>query len=218
MQQVSRNTDGPLAEEFSRVLREMQAGKGRSESLRGLAEHSNVEDLKTFVGAMVQADSFGISISQVLRVQSAEMRVKRRQYAEANAQQVPVKIMVPLILCVLPCLITVVMGPAILERRHHRLNVRIRCRAARHSQSLRQRGCSRCSRSARPRCGTSTREPCSRCSRWPCSGSTRSVTITRRDLELTLSPAVEAVAVGVICALGMQASPAILAALVVPPL
>ncbi|WP_183098610.1 type II secretion system F family protein [Nocardioides pelophilus] len=115
LQQVSRNTGGPLAEEFSRVLREMQLGKGRSESLKSLSDRTNVDDLKTFVGAMVQADSFGISISQVLRVQSGEIRVKRRQHAEKRAQQVPVKIMIPLILCVLPCLMTVVMGPAIIN-------------------------------------------------------------------------------------------------------
>lgn len=115
LQQVSRNGGGPLAEEFSRVLREMQLGKGRSESLRALAERTNVDDLKSFVGAMVQADAFGISVSHVLRVQSAEMRVKRRQHAETKAQQVPVKIMVPLILCILPCLFVVIMGPAVLS-------------------------------------------------------------------------------------------------------
>ena len=115
LQQVARNTGGPLAEEFSRMLREMQLGKGRAESLKALSDRTNVVDLKTFVGAMVQADAFGISISQVLRVQSAEMRIKRRQHAEKRAQQVPVKIMIPLILCVLPCLMTVVMGPAILS-------------------------------------------------------------------------------------------------------
>jgi len=112
LQQVAHNTDGPLAEEFSRALREMQLGKGRSDALRALAERSNVEDLQAFVGAMVQADAFGISIGQVLRVQSKEMRTKRRQYAEAQAQKVPVKIMVPLILFILPCLFIVVMGPA----------------------------------------------------------------------------------------------------------
>ncbi|KAA1417970.1 type II secretion system F family protein [Nocardioides humilatus] len=115
LQQVARNTGGPLAEEFSRVLREMQLGKGRADSLRALSERTNVDDLQTFVGAMVQADSFGISIAQVLRVQSGEMRIKRRQHAEKRAQQVPVKIMVPLILCVLPCLMTVVLGPAIIS-------------------------------------------------------------------------------------------------------
>jgi tight adherence protein C len=115
LQHVARNTGGPLAEEFSRVLREMQLGKGRSESLKALAERTNVDDLKTFVGAMVQADAFGISIAQVLRVQSSEMRVKRRQHAETKAQQVPVKIMVPLVLCILPCLFAVIMGPAALS-------------------------------------------------------------------------------------------------------
>lgn len=115
LQQVARNTDGPLAEEFSRVLREMQLGMGRSEALRALGDRTNVDDLKTFVGSMVQADAFGIPIGQVLRVQSTEIRVKRRQYAEAKAQQVPVKIMVPLVLCILPCLFVVVMGPAVLS-------------------------------------------------------------------------------------------------------
>lgn len=115
VQQVARNTDGPIAEEFSRVLREMQLGMGRSESLRAMSARSNVEDLHTFVGSMVQADAFGIPVGQVLRVQSSEIRVKRRQYAEEKAQQVPVKIMVPLILCILPCLFIVVMGPAVLS-------------------------------------------------------------------------------------------------------
>lgn len=115
LQQVARNTGGPLAEEFSRVLREMQLGKSRSDSLRSLASRSDVEDLHTFAGAMVQADTFGVSIAQVLRVQSKEIRLKRRQYAEEKAQQVPVKIMVPLILCILPCLFVIVMGPAVLS-------------------------------------------------------------------------------------------------------
>lgn len=115
VQQVARNTEGPLAEEFSRVQREMQLGKGRADALRAMGERTNVEDLKSFVGAMVQADSFGISIGQVLRVQSKEMRLKRRQYAEEKAQQVPVKIMIPLILFILPALFVVVMGPAVLN-------------------------------------------------------------------------------------------------------
>ncbi|WP_232675770.1 type II secretion system F family protein [Nocardioides sp. R-C-SC26] len=114
-QQVSRNTEGPLAEEFSRMLREMQIGSSRSEALRGMAERTTVEDVRGFVSAMVQADSFGIPVGQVLRVQSSEMRVKRRQRAETKAQQVPVKITVPLIFCILPCLFIAVMGPAALS-------------------------------------------------------------------------------------------------------
>jgi len=115
VQQVARNTEGPLAEEFSRVLREMQIGQGRAEALRALGERTNVSDVRSFVGAMVQADSFGIPISQVLRVQSSEMRVKRRQRAEEKAQQVPVKITIPLIFCILPTLFIAVMGPAALS-------------------------------------------------------------------------------------------------------
>jgi tight adherence protein C len=113
-QQVSRNTDGPLSEEFARMLAEMQIGQTRSAALRGMAERCNVPDIKTFVSAMVQADAFGIPIGGVLRVQSSEMRVKRRQRAETKAQQVPVKITVPLIFCILPCLFVAVMGPAAL--------------------------------------------------------------------------------------------------------
>ena len=110
--QVSRNTEGPLSEEFARMLKEMQLGRGRSEALRSMAERSDMPDLRSFVSAMVQADAFGIPVGQVLRVQSSEIRVKRRQWAEEMAQKVPVKILVPLIFCILPCLFIAVLGPA----------------------------------------------------------------------------------------------------------
>jgi tight adherence protein C len=112
VQQVATNTEGPLADEFARMLREMQLGMGRGEALRSLGDRVDIDDLKSFVSAMVQADSFGIPIAQVLRVQSGEMRVKRRQHAEEKAQQVPVKITIPLIFCILPALFVAVMGPA----------------------------------------------------------------------------------------------------------
>ncbi|WP_110205084.1 type II secretion system F family protein [Nocardioides daejeonensis] len=115
LQQVARKTEGPLAGELSRVLQEMQIGRSRSEALRALGERTQVKDLKSFVAAMVQADAVGIPIAQVLRVQSAEMRTKRRQRAEEKAGQVPVKIMVPVILFILPCLLIVVIGPGILS-------------------------------------------------------------------------------------------------------
>jgi tight adherence protein C len=115
VQQVARNTDGPLADEFSRVLREMQIGTGRADALRGLAERTEVDDVKAFVTAMVQADSFGIPIANVLRIQSSEMRIKRRQRAEEKAQKVPVKITIPLIFCILPTLFIAVMGPAVIH-------------------------------------------------------------------------------------------------------
>ncbi len=115
LQQVAANTDGPLGEEFARVLREMQIGQGRAVALRGLAERTNLADLRSLVSALVQADAFGIAIAQVLRVQSGEMRIKRRQRAEEKAQQVPVKITIPLIFCILPCLFIAVLGPAVIS-------------------------------------------------------------------------------------------------------
>lgn len=110
--QVARNTDGPLADEFARVLQEMQIGMGRGAALRALGDRTHVDEVKGFVSAMVQADALGIPIAQVLRVQSREIRVKRRQRAEEKAQKVAVKILVPLIFCILPCLFIAVLGPA----------------------------------------------------------------------------------------------------------
>jgi len=110
--QVARRTEGPVAQEFFRVLQEMQIGNGRAQAMRALADRTDVPELRSFVGAMVQADAFGIPIAGVLRVQAREMRVKRSQRAEELAQKVPVKILFPLIFCILPCLFLVVMGPA----------------------------------------------------------------------------------------------------------
>jgi tight adherence protein C len=110
--QVARNTEGPLAGEFARMLQEMQIGRGRTDALRSMADRTNLPDLRGFVSAMVQADAFGIPVGQVLRVQSSEIRVKKRQWAEEQAQKVPVKILIPLIFCILPCLFIAVLGPA----------------------------------------------------------------------------------------------------------
>jgi tight adherence protein C len=112
MSQVARRTRGPLAKEFFRVLQEMQIGTGRAEAMRALSERTDVPELRSFLGAMAQADEFGVSVAGVLRVQAVEMRVKRSQRAEELAQKVPVKIIFPLIFCIMPCLFIVVMGPA----------------------------------------------------------------------------------------------------------
>lgn len=111
---VAKNTRGPLAAEFARVLREMQLGSSRAEALRDLADRCPIPELSAFTTAMTQADSFGVPIAQVLRVQSHELRLKRRQHAEERAQKVPVKILFPLIFLILPCLFLVVLGPAVL--------------------------------------------------------------------------------------------------------
>lgn len=109
---VARNTDGPLSHEFARLLQEMNIGVGRTDAMRAMAERTSLDDLKSFCLAMVQADSLGIPIGRVLRIQSGEMRTKRRQRAEEKAQQVPVRMMIPLVLFILPCLFLVIMGPA----------------------------------------------------------------------------------------------------------
>jgi len=116
--QVARNTDGPLAAEFSRALQEMQIGKSRSQALRALADRTTVPEARTFVSALVQASDLGIPVARVLREQSKEMRVRRRQRAEGKAQQVPVKITFPLILCIFPALLVVVLGPGVINIAH----------------------------------------------------------------------------------------------------
>jgi tight adherence protein C len=110
--QVARNTRGPLADEFFRVLQEMQIGQSRASAIRDMGERSDVPELRSFASAMVQADSLGIPIAHVLRVQASEMRTKRSQRAEEAAQKVPVKILFPLIFCILPVLFLIIMGPA----------------------------------------------------------------------------------------------------------
>jgi tight adherence protein C len=115
LSQVARNTQGPLADEFFRVLQEMQLGTSRSDSLRALADRTDVSDLRGFITAMVQADAFGIPVANVLRIQAREMRTRRSQRAEESAQKVPVKILFPLIFCILPVLFIAILGPAVIQ-------------------------------------------------------------------------------------------------------
>jgi tight adherence protein C len=112
LDRVSREMGGALGDEFFRVVQEMRLGKGRGESLRDLAGRTTVEELKSFVMAMVQAEIFGISVAKVLHVQAGELRIKRRQLAEEQAQKLPVKIIFPLILCIFPAIFVVLLGPA----------------------------------------------------------------------------------------------------------
>jgi tight adherence protein C len=108
---VVQNTPGVLSQEFARMLQEIQLGVPRSDAFRHLSERTDVDELNAFALAMIQADVFGVSIAGVLRTQAEQLRIKRRQRAEAKAQQIPVKIVFPLILCVLPALFVVIVGP-----------------------------------------------------------------------------------------------------------
>ncbi len=116
--QVARNTKGPVAAEFSRVLQEMQIGKSRSQALRAMADRTTVPELQSFVSALVQSGEMGIPVAHVLREQAKEMRVRRRQRAEELAQKVPVKITFPLIFCLFPALMVVILGPGVIEIAH----------------------------------------------------------------------------------------------------
>jgi tight adherence protein C len=109
--QVARNSEGPLAAEFARVLQEMQIGKSRSQALRAMVGRTTVAELRSFVSALVQAGELGIAVARVLREQAKEMRLRRRQHAEEQAQKVPVKILFPLITCLFPALMVIIIGP-----------------------------------------------------------------------------------------------------------
>jgi len=115
MAHVSKNTTGPLADEFYRTLQEVQLGRSRNEAMRNLADRSNVPELRAFVLAMVQADVFGVSVANVLRVQAKDMRIKRRQLAEERAMKVPIKVLFPVLFCIFPALFVVILGPAVMR-------------------------------------------------------------------------------------------------------
>ena len=115
MSRAASNGKGALADELTRTLQDMRMGRTRRQAYQDLAERNQVADLRLFVRAILQADAYGISIGDVLRTQADEMRLKRRQRAEEKAQQVPVKVLMPLMLCILPVLFIVVMGPAAID-------------------------------------------------------------------------------------------------------
>jgi tight adherence protein C len=112
LSRVALNLKGPIASECARVLQEMQFGMSRTEALRALVERTDVAELRTFVSALIQSSELGISIGEVLREQAKEMRIRRRQRAEEQAQKLPVKILFPLLFCMLPSMFVVVIGPS----------------------------------------------------------------------------------------------------------
>lgn len=113
--QITRYGRGPLAGEFARVLQEMQIGVSRMDALRSLGLRTNIVELRSFCAIVVQATELGVPIANVLREQSKEMRIRRRQRAEEAAQKVPVKILFPLIFCLFPALFIVVLGPGVIN-------------------------------------------------------------------------------------------------------
>ena len=108
---------GPLSDEFSRMLGETRAGATRADAMRALEQRTNVPELRSFVLAIIQADTFGVSIGRVLRAQAEEMRIKRRQLAQERAMKAPVKMLIPMVFCIFPALFVIVLGPAIINIR-----------------------------------------------------------------------------------------------------
>jgi tight adherence protein C len=106
---------GPLSEEFGRMLGEVRAGASRADAMRSLETRTNVPEIRSFVLAILQADTFGVSIGRVLRAQADEMRIKRRQIAQEQAQKAPVKMLIPMVFCIFPALFVIVLGPAVLR-------------------------------------------------------------------------------------------------------
>jgi tight adherence protein C len=111
---VVEKLKGPLSDEFRRALAEVRVGKTRREALRDIIPRTEVPPLTNFIGAIIQAETLGVSISKVLQVQSEQLRIERRQRAEEQAAKAPIKMLFPLVGCIFPSLFIVILGPAII--------------------------------------------------------------------------------------------------------
>ena len=114
MAKVVEKWDNELSLAFARVLQEIQLGKLRREALRDMADTMDIRDVSNFVAALIQADQLGVSIAKVLRIQSDQMRVRRRQRAEELARQAPIKMIIPIVFLIFPALFIILLGPGVL--------------------------------------------------------------------------------------------------------
>jgi tight adherence protein C len=113
LSRVAVKWDNELSWEFQRTLSEIRVGKSRREALKELASRTGVDDLSTFVTSIVQADQLGVSITQVLRIQSAQLRQRRRQRAEEQAHKAPIKMLFPMVFLIFPAIYVIILGPAV---------------------------------------------------------------------------------------------------------
>jgi tight adherence protein C len=115
MARAAKAGKGPLAQELARTMQDMQVGQSRRQAYESLASRTGVPPLRKFVRAIIQADLYGIAVADVLRTQADQLRIKRRQRAEEKAMQIPIKVIFPLMLCILPVLFIVLLGPAAMD-------------------------------------------------------------------------------------------------------
>ncbi|KAB8140511.1 type II secretion system F family protein [Chloroflexia bacterium SDU3-3] len=113
MQRVAEKWDNELSREFKKVLTDVRLGRARRDALRDMVARCSVDDVQTFIAAVIQAEQLGVSISKILRVQSDQMRIRRRQRAEEKAHQAPVKMLFPMVFLIFPALFVVILGPAV---------------------------------------------------------------------------------------------------------
>jgi len=115
MVKVAEKWESPLSLGFARVIQEIQLGKLRREALRDMANNIDIPEMTSFVAVVIQSEMLGVSMAKVLRIQSDQMRVKRRQMAEEEAHKSPIKMLIPMILLIFPALLIILMAPAVMS-------------------------------------------------------------------------------------------------------
>lgn len=113
MQRLTEKWDDPLSKEFKRVLADTRLGRPRREAMKDMIDRCGVDDVQTFIGAVIQAEQLGVSIGRILRIQSDQMRIRRRQRAEEEAHKAPIKMLFPMVFLIFPALFIVILGPAV---------------------------------------------------------------------------------------------------------
>jgi len=115
MSKVSEKWENELSLAFTRTIREVQLGKVRREALKDMSDRLGIPEMTSFVAAIIQSEQLGVSMAKVLRIQSDQMRVKRRQYAEEEAHKAPIKMIIPMALLIFPSILIIILTPAVIQ-------------------------------------------------------------------------------------------------------